>query len=110
MPKVKPIPDWSHLSHQQVMALEQLSFAVPIHQTYLTKNLKIRYNTLLSLEIKELIRRQYLRNEDYPTLSGSPFFTLTQEGQRIVRDWHSWNRKLSSTVHDMIYSGDWPNE
>jgi len=114
MPKAERIPDWSHLSYPQVNALVELEFAIPIHQSYLTKRLGIRMTTVRSLVHKDLVRQMYLY-EEHPGLgrtTGMPFFTLTQEGQRIVRDWHSWNKKVESFIQgvDFKLPDDWPNE
>lgn len=97
---------WDHLSDAQFRALLALSFAVPIHQTYLSKKFKIRPQTLSSMRNSangNLVRLVYLYDSNYPSsISGMPFYTLTQQGEAMQRNYLNWQRRVNNQIESLI--------
>jgi hypothetical protein len=85
--------DWSQWSEPQLTALLQLSFAVPMHETYLRRQFKVRGPTIVSMVRAGLIRRHQLFEAGRSDL-GMPFLTLSQAGEAVKRDYIRWHQGL----------------
>ena len=84
--------DWSAYSEPQLKALIELSFAVPMHETYLRQHFRVRGSSITSLIRQGLVRRLFYKEQN--GLSGIPFLTLTQNGDAVRRDYVRWHRRL----------------
>lgn len=92
------IADWTEWSEQQLAALLHLSFAMPVHEGYLRRRLKVHNNTILSLIRTGLARRIYFAEQSNRGGSGTPFITLTQMGNRVRGDYILWNSRLRDKI------------
>jgi len=97
--------DWSQFSHQQIRCLCALDFAVPLHQTHLSRRYKVRGPTVQSCIRLALVRPHYLVEQDSPRRSAMPFFTLSQYGQAVKRDWLRWQGSVKTELVG-IFSAD----
>lgn len=93
-------PDWSQWSAQQINCLECLDFAVPLHQTHITGRYRVHINTLMSCVRHGLARHNYLYEEN--PIAPIPFFTLTQYGERVKRDWINWNKRVGNKIRRIV--------
>jgi len=89
--------DWSHWSEPQLRALVQLTFAVPMHETYLRRQFKVHGSTIVSLVRAGLIRRHYLSEAGRSDL-GMPYLTLSQHGDAVKRDYVRWHRMVGQKL------------
>lgn len=91
-------PDWSQWSEPQLLCLVALDFAVPLHQTHLTKRFKVRQQTRQSLIDAGLIRMVNLADVALPMLAAMPFLCLTREGLAVKRDYVRWVRDVGQKI------------
>lgn len=89
--------DWSQWSEPQLRCVLALDFAVPLHQTHLTRRHRVRGPTRESLVEAGMIRRHYLAEREREGL-WMPFFTLSQAGLAVKRDYIRWHRSVRDKV------------
>lgn len=87
--------DWSEWTPTQLGALLHLSFAMPVHEGYLKRRLKVNGHTLNSLIRAGLARRIFYREGDCTSV---PFITLTQQGDAVRRDYVQWHQRVGAKI------------
>lgn len=92
--------DWSALSAPQIRCIDSLDFAVPLHHSHLTRRYDVRGPTIVSLELRGLVRRASLF-EERSTIP-MPFYTVTQAGLAYQRDWRRWNASVARKVAEIF--------
>lgn len=90
------VADWSEWSERQLAAILLLSFAMPVHERYLCRRLKVHANTVTSLILKGLARREFY--EDRFKVAGIPFITLTRYGDAVRNDYVNWHKRIGSKI------------
>lgn len=92
--------DWSALSAPQIRCIAALDFAVPLHHSHLTRRYDVRGSTIVSLELRGLVRRASLFEEG--STIPMPFYTLTQAGLAYKRDWRRWNAAVARKIDELL--------
>ncbi|HQS70013.1 MAG: hypothetical protein B7Y36_08330 [Novosphingobium sp. 28-62-57] len=88
--------DWSEWSDHQIRALCALDRVCPVHQTLACKAAKVTARTFTALELHGAVLRVSLFEEGRPY--PMPYYTLTNLGEQIVKDWRSWNESVATSL------------